>query len=395
MADTFYHALVLNLHQPPGNLEHLWEHNEWEAREILFAMDRIPRSLWDYQDIGRIHLALSGTLLEVLSNPDFQNRVYGAVDCGSLLWYLQNNRVIDILGTGYYHPVLPLIPPADWEAHLDRWQRMARHLFFRGNFQGFWPPEMGFCMEMIPLLRRLGYRFVLVDCEHVRPVTPMSWQELRYRPHIARFGGEEIVVIVRDRELSNAQESGMELEWFVREVQERTKECDFAPLVTTCTDGGNGGWFRNVTPGSNFWDAFYKPLLNSARAGQHAIRPAFIKDYLDRFGADGEVTVGPGAWNTGWHDGRDFLQWKGSQAQQDALTRVDEISQAVQAALRNAAYIGSRSPELLDLLEDAHWRVLRAETSCNFFWGDAWVMRCHADLDQACECLERANACFV
>ena len=66
MADTFYHALVLNLHQPPGNLEHLWEHNEWEAREILFAMDRIPRSLWDYQDIGRIHLALSGTLLEVL-----------------------------------------------------------------------------------------------------------------------------------------------------------------------------------------------------------------------------------------------------------------------------------------------------------------------------------------
>ena len=384
MADTFYHALALNL-----------QHNEWESREILFAMDRIPRSLWDYQDIGRIHLALSGTLLEVLSNPDFQNRVYGAVDCGSLLWYLQNNRVIDILGTGYYHPVLPLIPPADWEAHLDRWQRMARHLFFRGNFQGFWPPEMGFCMEMIPLLRRLDYRFVLVDCEHVRPVTPMSWQELRYRPHIARFGGEEIVVIVRDRELSNAQESGMELEWFVREVQERAKECDFAPLVTTCTDGGNGGWFRNVTPGSNFWDAFYKPLLNSARAGQHAIRPAFIKDYLDRFGADGEVTVGPGAWNTGWHDGRDFLQWKGSQAQQDALTRVDEISQAVQAALRNAAYIGSRSPELLDLLEDAHWRVLRAETSCNFFWGDAWVMRCHADLDQACECLERANACFV
>lgn len=187
----------------------------------------------------------------------------------------------------------------------------------------------------------------------------------------------------------------MELQWFVREVQERTKECDFAPLVMTCTDGGNGGWFRNVTPGSNFWDAFYKPLLSAARAGQHAIRPTFIKDYLDRFGADGEVTVGPGAWNTGWHDGRDFLQWKGSPAQQDALTRVDEISQAVQAALRNAAYIGSRSPELLDLLEDAHWRVLRAETSCNFFWGDAWVMRCHADLDQACECLERANACFV
>jgi hypothetical protein len=74
MADTLYHALVLNLHQPHGNLEHLLEHNEWEAREILFAMDRIPRALADYQDVGRVHLALSGTLLETLINADFQSR---------------------------------------------------------------------------------------------------------------------------------------------------------------------------------------------------------------------------------------------------------------------------------------------------------------------------------
>ncbi len=394
MVDTLYHALVLNLHQPHGNLEHLLAHNEWEAKEILFALDRIPRSLADYQDIGRLHLAMSGTLLETLTNPEFQNRAYGIVDCGSLLWQLRNTQVIDMLGTAYYHPVLPLIPPADWEAQLERWREMARRLFFQSDFQGFWPPEMGFCVEMIPLLRRCGYRFVLVDSEHVQPVNPMRWEELRYQPHVARFGGEEIIVIVRDRDLSNAQESGMEYEWFDREVRERTKGCDFPPLVTTCTDGQSGGWFRNVTPGSNFWDAFYKPLMEKARAGKNAIQPIFIKDYLDRFGAYGEVTVGPGAWNTGWHDGRDFVQWTGTQAQKDALTRVDEISQAVQAALRNATHIGSRNPELLDLLEQAHWRVLRAETSCNFFWGDAWVMRCHADLDQACECLDRANSCF-
>jgi len=85
-----YHALVLNMHQPPRNLENLletneWEvkeTNEWEVKEILFAYDRMPRALWAYQDIARIHLSLSGTLLETLSNPDFQNRVYGTVDCG-------------------------------------------------------------------------------------------------------------------------------------------------------------------------------------------------------------------------------------------------------------------------------------------------------------------------
>ena len=394
MADPLYHALVLNLHQPHGNLQHLLHHNEWEAREILFAMDRIPRALADFAEVGRVHLALSGTLLETLTDAEFQNQAYGIVDCSALLWNLHNTQTLDLLGAAYYHPVLPLIPPADWEAHLERWRGMARRLFFNSDFQGFWPPEMGFCMEMIPLLRRIGYRYVLVDSEHVQPVGTMRWEELRYQPHIVRYGGEEIIAIVRDRDLSNAQESGMEFAWFDREVRERTKNCDFPPLVTTCSDGQNGGWFRNITPGSNFWDAFYKPLMEQARNNPGAVQPIFIKDYLDRFGVHGEITVGPGAWNTGWHHGRDFVQWTGTQAQKDALTRVDEVSQAVHSAMSNATNFASQNRELLALLEEARWRVLRAETSCNFFWGDAWVMRCHADLDQACECLDRASGCF-
>ncbi len=90
-------ALVLNMHQPAWNLEDLLQHREWEAKEILWAIDRIPRSLWATEDLGRVHLALSGTLLETLSSPQFQQRVYGIVDCGSLLWYLQNTRLIQIL----------------------------------------------------------------------------------------------------------------------------------------------------------------------------------------------------------------------------------------------------------------------------------------------------------
>ena len=112
--DIIHHALVLNLHQPAGNLEALLDQGSWEPREILEAMDRMPRSLWGYEDVARVHLSLSGTLLETLSSPDFQRRVYGMVDCGSLLWFLQNRALFSLLGTGYYHPVLPLIPAPDW-----------------------------------------------------------------------------------------------------------------------------------------------------------------------------------------------------------------------------------------------------------------------------------------
>ena len=65
--------------------------------------------------MGRVHLSLSGTLRETLSSPQFQHRVYGIGDCGSLLWYMQHTRIIQILGTAYYHPILLLIKRTDWD----------------------------------------------------------------------------------------------------------------------------------------------------------------------------------------------------------------------------------------------------------------------------------------
>jgi len=385
---NIHHALVLNLHQPPNNLEHLFAKNEWEAKEILFAYDRIARSLWGYEDVGRVHVSLSGTLLESLSSREFQEKTYGVVDTGSLLWHWQNRNIIEILGTGYYHPVFPLIPQADWDEHLVRWRAIARHLFWRENFKGFWPPEMGFCMEMIPHLAKQGYRYVIVDSEHVEPKSAMRWEELRYRPHIARHGGAEIIVVVRDRDLSDAQEAGMEFGWFEWEVAQRTKWCDFEPLVTTATDGENGGWFRNVTEGSNFWSCFYRELMDRAR-GEGTIKPTFIDAYLDKFGATGEVIVKEGAWNTGWHHGRGFVQWTGSQVQKDALARVAEISGLVNAARAKAIEAELHDTETWHALTEAHWHLLRGETSCNFYWGEDWVHRAHEDLDAACAALQR------
>jgi 4-alpha-glucanotransferase len=169
----------------------------------------------------------------------------------------------------------------------------------------------------------------------------------------------------------------MDAAWFIDEVRERTKWCDFPPLVTTCSDGDNGGWFRNTSPEANFWSVFYADLLDRAAHGAGSgIQPVFINEYLDRHGVAGEVTVRTGAWNTGWHGGYGFTQWIGSPAQRDALARVAELSATVHA--RRAAPDGDPGR-----LEAALWRILRAETSCNFYWGEAWVPHCHGDLDRA------------
>jgi hypothetical protein len=245
-------------------------------------------------------------------------------------------------------------------------------------------------MELIPRLKQFGYRYVIVDSEHVEPITPMRWEELRYRPHLARHAGQEMVVIVRDRDLSNAQESGTDCGWFIHEVHERTKYCDFPPLVTTCSDGDNGGWFRNVNPKGNFWGVLYQPLLELARRGETEVRPTFINRYLDEHGTYGEVRISSAAWNTGWHNGIGFTQWTGSQSQKEALARIAETSRAFHQLKTQLETAAGDSPELRGRLAEAHWRLLRAETSCNLFWGEAWVSRCHRDLDEAWKFLREA-----
>jgi len=121
------------------------------------------------------------------------------------------------------------------------------------------------------------------------------------------------------------------------------------------------------------------------------VRPIFIDDYLKQHGAHGEVRVETGAWNTGWHSGVGFTQWTGSQTQRDALKRVADTSRAFHDARQNMEESGTENPELQRRLSEAHWRLLRAETSCNFFWGEAWVSRCHQDLDETWAILNSLN----
>lgn len=180
----------------------------------------------------------------------------------------------------------------------------------------------------------------------------------------------------------------MEPGWFIHEVYERTKWCDFDPLVCTATDGDNGGWFRNTNNSSNYWGAFYHPLCDHARSEEAVVRPTFIHDYLDQHGVHGEVIVRTGAWNTGDHNGIGFMQWTGSQMQKDAWKRLPEISRAVQDARWATGERGWPTQES-QLVEQAMWHLLRAETSCHFFWGEAWVQRCHDDLDDTLKHLEK------
>ena len=388
-----YHALGLHMHQPLGNLVSLHNSGEsWEAKQILWCYDRVTRMIEGYRDAARLHLSFSGTLLRQLEDPGVRQTFRDAVDIEDFLARCRHSD-IEFLGSGLYHPVYPLTPAEDWEAQTSWWIGLGRHLLGRESFQGFWPPEMGFCMEMIPMLERHGYRYVLVDSIFIKPKKEMRWEEIRYRPHVARYDGAKIIVVPRDRELSNAQLSGLDPSWFQYEVKERTKWCDFPALVTTWTDGENGGWFRTTQVESGFWGFFYLPLLDRYRGGTLGFTPIHISEYLDRFPPGDEVEVHRGAWNTEHHWGGDFTQWTGSLLQKkgwDEVRRASSYYWQVKKTFDESVDKADEPEEIRNLIVRAFDHLLVAETSCNFYWGSRWVHRSFDDLEQTYYLLDTA-----
>ena len=152
-------------------------------------------------------------------------------------------------------------------------------------------------------------------------------------------------------------------------------------LVTTWTDGENGGWFRQTHEEAGFWGHFFSPYMERVRAGQIPIRPVFLSEYLRDHPPGSVVEVERGTWNIGPRGGEDFSQWAGSPGQQEALKELWEVSRRFHEVRRR---VGAGAPEeVRGHLLRAREAILRAETSCYLYWGDAWIPRLRAEIGAA------------
>ncbi|MHC1585589.1 MAG: glycoside hydrolase family 57 [Candidatus Syntropharchaeia archaeon] len=371
-----YHALGLHMHQPPGNLKLLLETNEWEAKQIVLCYKRPLKYVKRYRGVAKIHLGFSGILLEQLCSPEIIERFSGVIDLKRMIEEYPKVEGFEFVGMGYYHPLFPLIPMEDWKPQIEKWKKKAKELGF--GAEGFWPPEMGFCMEMIPVLCETGFRYVVVDGVHVKPCKGekrLTEEEIMYKPHIAVHDSSEIVVIPRDRGISNAQESGLDPSWFEREVLHKTKGCMGDCLVTSWSDGENGGWFRQMHEESGFWGHFFAPYMEKVENGDTSIIPIKISEFIAENPPETYVEVRTGAWNVADTSGYDFSQWEGTEKQKEGI-------EEIWATSREYHRLGRRISEIEE-------HILRAETSCNLFWGDAWIHRIYEDTRKAKRLMER------
>ena len=377
------------MHQPPGNLRFLLEQEPHEAHQIIHCYERPARYALKYPDVGRLHVGFSGILLEQLRDPEVVDLYRDILDIPAALAKYREATNIELIGMGYYHPIFPLIPTDDWADHLKRGRDIVEETFGRTP-DGFWPPEMAFCMEMVPALDRAGYEYVVVDGVHVEPGTDAEEAD-PYRPYRATYDGHSITVLPRDRDISNAQESGLEPGWLADEITNKVSESPHPRddrLVTTWSDGENGGWFRQMDEGEGFFGHFFAPYMERVRRGDFPATPVSLSGYLSDHPPAHEATVRTGAWNVGSTSGYDFEQWAGSAKQREAVEDVVEVSgrywdlKEREDALSEA---GRRH------LEEGRRLVLEAETSCYLFWGESWLPRLGDKLEAARGELDKAE----
>jgi 4-alpha-glucanotransferase len=366
------HALGLHMHQPPGNLRRLMDANPWEAEQIIRCYERPLRYAAQAPDLARLHIGFSGVLLEQLLDPEIVDRYRHVLDIPEMLQRYREAANIELVGMGYYHPIFPLIPRADWAEQLERGRAILEQAFGLAP-RGFWPPEMAFTMEMVPALVNAGYEYVVVDGVHVRPEDGISDG---FRPYLACHQGTCISVVPRDRDLSNAQASGLDPSWFLSESLARVQTSPRPQeprLITTWSDGENGGWFRQTHEPSGFFGRYFAPYMEQVSNGACPITPVLLGDYLQRVRPVARAQVQTGAWNVRGNPGLDLSQWAGSETQRAAVAEVGRLSARYWSLIDRVARAGAAGAAIRPQLEWARRLILEAETSCFLFWGDAWI----------------------
>jgi hypothetical protein len=145
-------ALVLHNHQPVGNFGWVIGDVFRQAYEpMVGALEKHPRI--------RLGLHYTGPLLEWLDaeQPDFLERLRALVERGQ----------VELLGGGWYEPVLAALPAADRHGQLVRMATEIERRFGRRP-PGAWLAERVWEPSLAADLAAAGYEYTVLDDNHLR-----------------------------------------------------------------------------------------------------------------------------------------------------------------------------------------------------------------------------------
>lgn len=421
-----YFGIHKHMHQPYYDATN---HEHWDGeKDSIFGSRRgpytdfIPAAVQQYIDAGLPHAGLStsfsGTLITQLDRCARDGLCGGAfTGWNQPLRQLARERTalghprVTFTAFGFHHPLMPLIPERDIVRSIELHRAIIERAFGVSASRILFPPETAFHVRMIPALRRAGVDVVIYDSIHryracrdypyggkeegMLPPNPAEqvnppvsdWLQLTnvwagskispslLRPETIRYEAPDgkvttIVGVPAERYIGNEDARGgfgalqypsVFGQLYDRIVADGTFDPKHPPFFLLHSDGDNYGGGT---------DSYYKHntsgLVNWLREDPR-FELTTIDDYLERFPPPESlaVHVEPGSWSGADNGDPQFRKWF-SRAEEDYSP--DLNSWAVLTALQNLVHsledtrlAGDRITDLVELL-------LRAETSCYWYW---------------------------
>jgi len=307
--------MAIHCHQPVGNFGFVFEEAYAKAYEpFLRVLERHPAV--------RLALHYSGSLLDWLSanRPDFLARVRALVARGQ----------VELLASGYYEPILPLLSEEDRQGQLAAMQEALRRRF-RTSASGLWLTERVWEPQLPATLARAGIRYTMIDTNQfmlAKPWLPASlqvhddafWDVLGC--YVTDDAGASVVVFPASKRLRYwmpFQPVERTLEFF----QRLRREEDVA--ITFADDGEKFG----LWPKTHHWvyeEGWLDRLFTALEREGAWLRTATFREYLERSRPNGGVYLPSGSYE-------EMLEWSGGHFR-NFFTKYPEANAMYQKMLR-------------------------------------------------------------
>jgi alpha-amylase len=285
--------MAVHCHQPVGNFDAVFEEAFAKSYEpFLAVLERHPRV--------RLALHYSGCLLDWLATkrPAFLARVRA----------LAARRQIELLASGYYEPILPLLPEPDRQGQLAR-MREALRRHFGVEASGCWLTERVWEPDLPGTLARAGIRYTMVDASqfHVaRAGLPpaMQVQDEAFWDVLGSYTTEHGGATLRLFPASKRLRYWMPFQPVERTIEFLRRLRRDAPVALTFADDGEkfGLWPKTYAwvYESGWLDQFFGALERE----QGWLATTTFRDYVDRMPPQGAVYLPCGSYE-------EMLEWSG------------------------------------------------------------------------------------
>jgi Glycosyl hydrolase family 57/UvrB/uvrC motif len=143
-------ANFLHIYQPPTQRPAILEKVTNESyRKLLLEIGRTKKA--------KLTLNINGVLTDLLAR-------HGFYDVIRDIKRLAETDQIELTGSAKFHPLLPKLPKEEAVRQIKLNNETNAKYFDRAwNPRGFFPPEMGFSMEVAKIVSELGFKWIIAD----------------------------------------------------------------------------------------------------------------------------------------------------------------------------------------------------------------------------------------